>query len=71
MIFDRRFKQTYLQDQYREMHPTKPTEADLKYERFEDWLSECPVEILDYDHVRGYDGDYQDIRFSMEGLWNH
>ena len=60
MIFDRRFKQK-----------TKPTEADLRYEQFDEWLSECPVRIIDYDMVIGADGDYQDIRFSMEGLWNH
>ena len=35
---------TYLQDQYNEMHP-KPKS---RYEQFQEWLSECPTQILDY-----------------------
>ena len=40
---------TYLQDQYNEMHP-KPKS---RYEQFQEWLSECPTQILDYQ-------DYED-----------
>ena len=40
---------TYLQDQYNEIHP-KPKS---RYEQFQEWLSECPTQILDYQ-------DYED-----------
>ena len=43
---------SYLSDQYKEMHPTPKS----RYEQFQEWLSECPTEILDYqdyiDHLQ-------------------
>ena len=38
---------TYQQEQYNELHPKPQT----RYEQFQEWLNECPVEIancLDY-----------------------
>ena len=35
---------SYLSEQYKEMHK-KPKS---RYEQFQEWLSECPTQILDY-----------------------
>ena len=48
---------SYLQDQYNEMHP-KPKS---RYEQFQEWLSECPTQIEDYQD----NGDHAIIRFDM------
>ena len=48
---------SYLQDQYNEMHPKPKT----RYEQFQEWLSECPTQIEDYQD----NGDHAIIRFDM------
>ncbi len=48
---------SYLQDQYKEMHP-KPKS---RYEQFQEWLSECPTQIEDYQD----NGDHAIIRFDL------
>jgi len=35
---------TYQQEQYNELHPKPKT----RYEQFQEWLNECPVEIANY-----------------------
>jgi|TARA_R100000426_G_scaffold86494_2_gene68114 hypothetical protein len=35
---------TYQQEQYNELHPKPQT----RYEQFQEWLNECPVEIANY-----------------------
>ena len=35
---------SYLSEQYKELHP-KPKS---RYVQFQEWLSECPTQILDY-----------------------
>ena len=37
-------KKTYQQEQYNELHPTPKS----RYEQFQEWLNECPVEIANY-----------------------
>ena len=37
-------RMSYLSEQYKEMHK-KPKS---RYEQFQEWLSECPTQILDY-----------------------
>ena len=51
---------TYLQDQYKEMHPKPKT----KEEQFHEWLSECPISITDIqdnsrDGYVGYAVDFE------------
>ena len=51
---------TYLQDQYNEMHPKPKT----KEEQFQEWLSECPITITDFqdnslDGYVGYAVDFE------------
>ena len=48
---------TYLQDQYNEIHP-KPKS---RYEQFQEWLSECPTQIEDYQD----NGDHVIVRLDM------
>ena len=48
---------SYLSDQYKEMHP-KPKS---RYEQFQEWLSECPTQIEDYQD----NGDHAIVRFDM------
>ena len=35
---------TYQQEQYNELHPRPKS----RYEQFQEWLNECPVEIANY-----------------------
>ena len=37
-------KKTYQQEQYNELHPRPKS----RYEQFQEWLNECPVEIANY-----------------------
>ena len=37
-------KKTYQQEQYNELHPRPKS----RYEQFQEWLNECPVQIEDY-----------------------
>ena len=37
-------KKTYQQEQYNELHPRPKS----RYEQFQEWLNECPVEISNY-----------------------
>ncbi len=54
---------TYLQDQYNEMHP-KPKS---KYEQFQEWLSECPITITDYqDNVTSFAVDFEIVDSEAE-----
>ena len=48
---------SYLSDQYKEMHPTPKS----RYEQFQEWLSECPTQILDYQDG----GDYCVVKLDM------
>tara|TARA_B100001079_G_scaffold220489_1_gene196303 strand:+ start:341 stop:517 length:177 start_codon:yes stop_codon:yes gene_type:complete len=48
---------TYLQEQYRELHPTPKS----RYDQFHEWLSECPTQIEDYQD----NGDHAIIRFDL------
>ena len=48
---------SYLSDQYKEMHP-KPKS---RYEQFQEWLSECPTQIEDYQD----NGDHVIVRLDM------
>ena len=48
---------SYLSDQYKELHP-KPKS---RYEQFQEWLSECPTQILDYQDG----GDYCVVKLDM------
>ena len=48
---------SYLSDQYKEMHPTPKT----KEEQFQEWLSECPTQIEDYQD----NGDHVIVRLDM------
>ena len=48
---------TYLQDQYNEIHP-KPKS---RYEQFQEWLSERPTQIEDYQD----NGDHVIVRLDM------
>ena len=48
---------SYLQDQYNEIHP-KPKS---RYEQFQEWLSECPTQIEDYQD----NGDHVIVRLDM------
>ena len=49
---------SYLQDQYNEMHPKPKT----RYEQFQEWLSECPITITDYqDNVTSFAVDFEII----------
>ena len=48
---------SYLSEQYKEMHPTPKT----KEEQFQEWLSECPTQILDYQDG----GDYCVVKLDM------
>jgi hypothetical protein len=50
----------YLHEQYKEMHPTPKT----KEEQFQEWLSECPITITDFqdnslDGYVGYAVDFE------------
>ena len=54
---------TYLQDQYNEMHPTPKS----KYEQFQEWLSECPITITDYqDNVTSFAVDFEIVDSEAE-----
>ena len=51
---------SYLHEQYKEMHPTPKT----KEEQFQEWLSECPITITDFqdnslDGYVGYAVDFE------------
>ena len=48
---------SYLHEQYKEMHPTPKT----KEEQFQEWLSECPTQIEDYQD----NGDHVIVRLDM------
>ena len=48
---------SYLSDQYKEMHP----QPKSRYEQFQEWLSECPTQILDYQDG----GDYCVVKLDM------
>ena len=37
-------KKTYQQEQYNELHPRPKS----RYEQFQEWLSECPTQIINY-----------------------
>jgi hypothetical protein len=37
-------KKTYQQEQYNELHPRPKS----RYEQFQEWLNECPVQIANY-----------------------
>ena len=37
-------KKTYQQEQYNELYPRPKS----RYEQFQEWLNECPVEIANY-----------------------
>ena len=48
---------SYLSDQYKEMHP----QPKSRYDQFQEWLSECPTQILDYQDG----GDYCVVKLDM------
>ena len=43
-------KKTYQQEQYNELH----SRPKSRYEQFQDWLNECPVQIEDYQVLINY-----------------
>ena len=48
---------TYQQQQYAELHPQPLS----RYEQFQEWLNECPVQIEEYqDHT-----DHAIVRFDL------
>tara|TARA_B100001113_G_scaffold40226_1_gene28511 strand:+ start:249 stop:413 length:165 start_codon:yes stop_codon:yes gene_type:complete len=47
----------YLQDQYKELHP----QPKSRYEQFQEWLSECPTQIEDYQD----NGDHCIVRLFL------
>jgi hypothetical protein len=56
---------TYLQDQYKEMHP----QPKSKYEQFQEWLGECPITITDYqDNVTSFAVDFEIIDQEAEAV---
>ena len=48
---------SYLSEQYKELHP----QPKSRYEQFQEWLSECPTQILDYQDG----GDYCVVKLDM------
>ena len=57
----------YLHEQYKEMHPTPKT----KEEQFQEWLSECPITITDFqdnslDGYVGYAVDFEIVDSEAE-----
>ena len=50
-------KKTYQQEQYNELHPRPKS----RYEQFQDWLNECPVQIEDYQD----NTDHAIVRFDL------
>ena len=63
-------KKTYQQEQYNELH----SRPKSRYEQFQDWLNECPVQIEDYqdntDHaIVRFDLPFQqEVRFLLKVL---
>ena len=55
-------KKTYQQEQYNELHPRPKS----RYEQFQDWLNECPVQIEDYQVLKYQDNtDHAIVRFDL------
>ena len=50
-------KKTYQQEQYNELH----SRPKSRYEQFQDWLNECPVQIEDYQD----NTDHAIVRLSL------
>ena len=50
-------KKTYQQEQYNELHPRPKS----RYEQFQEWLNECPVQIEDYQD----NTDHAIVRFDL------
>jgi len=48
---------SYLSEQYKELHP----QPKSRYEQFQEWLSECPTQIEDYQD----NGDHVIVRLDM------
>ena len=47
----------YQQEQYNELHPRPKS----RYEQFQEWLNECPVQIEDYQD----NTDHAIVRFDL------
>ena len=55
-------KKTYQQEQYNELHPRPKS----RYEQFQEWLNECPVQIEDYQVLKYQDNtDHAIVRFDL------
>ena len=59
-------KKTYQQEQYNELHPRPKS----RYEQFQEWLNECPVEIANYlDYTDTFEVTFRvPLEDSAEGI---
>ena len=54
---------SYLSEQYKELHP----QPKSRYEQFQEWLSECPITITDYqDNVTSFAVDFEIVDSEAE-----